>query len=94
MTSLAKKKIITKIKEWLYKFLVKKLFGTTLGGIKGFLFKLGFDFLWKKVIDPGRKYLWRKVKTFIRKLKYNKKAEKLKDAKTKEEFNSATDDLP
>ncbi len=71
-----------------------KIFGAVVGGIKGFLFKIAFSKLWKEIIYPGVTWVFRKVKTFFNGIKYRKKARKLEEAKTEDEFDEATDDMP
>lgn len=89
-----KEKVLVWLKELLKKEAVKRILGTAVGGFKLFLFLTAFNYVWKKFIGPGVKYSFRKIKTFFNSIKYTKKAKRLEDAKTEDEFDSAVDDLP
>jgi len=85
--------VITFLKETVYKVLIKKVLGSAVGGVKGFLFGLAFKYIWKYV-EPVLRTAWRKVEMVWHKYKNNKKISKVKKADNEEDFNSAFDDLP
>lgn len=82
------------IKKYLYELLIKKLFGAALGGVKGFVIQTLYNRLWKETFRPFLLRMYRKAKTAIRRVFKKSAAKDLEDAKTKDEFESATDNLP
>ena len=81
-------------RKWLWEFLCKKIFGSVIGGVKGFIAKWLFGKLWGEILKPLILKAWRKTVKFFNRIKYKKKAEALRESKTEDEFNSAVDDLP
>lgn len=90
----AKKYILNFSKNWLYKFLIKKIFGGAIGGVWGWVVSLVFDYGWKKAIQPFLNWLFRKGKTYYQRKKNNKKLKDLEDAKTEKEWDEASDNIP
>jgi hypothetical protein len=86
--------VLAWLRKWVLDWLLKKILGTAIGGVWGWLATFFFDIAWKKWIVPLWKTAVRKGESAIKKPIYKKKAEKLEDAKTKEEFDSAVDNLP
>jgi len=89
-----KKTLIAYLKKYLYEFLIKRIFGAAIGGIKGFLVEKLYNYGWKKVVLPKILMVFRKVKTAYKRVVYRKQAKELIDAETKDEFESGADNMP
>ena len=81
-------------KDLFKKEAIKRILGSAAGGFKLFLVKIGLHYLWKELLGPSVKYLLRKATKFFHKIKYKKKAKRLENAETDDEFDSAVDDMP
>lgn len=86
--------ILAFAKKWLYQFLIKKIFGAALGGIKGWVVSLVFDFVWSKYLKPGGQWALRKIEMIYRSNENAKKIKELEDAKDEKSFDDASDNLP
>lgn len=89
-----KEAIVQWLKDLLKKEVIKKVLGSAAGGLKLFLLITAFNWLWKKYLGPSVRFVWRKIKSYFQKIKYKKQAQRLDNAKTEDEFNSAADDMP
>lgn len=86
--------ILAWIREFLKKEAIKKILGVSVKGVRYFLFITAFNFIWKKHIGPGFRFVFRKINKYFRDIRYKKKAEELNNAKTDEQFDSSVDNLP
>lgn len=83
------------LKKYVFELLIKKLLGSVvLGGLKGWLIRLVFDLLWKRVILPGLKNVRRGTKKVVDKVIAKKKVEKFKEAEGDKEVDDAFSNLP
>lgn len=86
--------ILNFLKGKLRSELILKLLGS-LGGLRGFLAKMLFDYTWKKAIKPAFDWAKRKINKYFSVKKKKKKHVKLKEAKNDQEWldtlNSDTD---
>ena len=89
-----KKILLSYLKKLFKKEVVKKTLGAAAGGIKLFLVVTAIDYIWNRWLGPGVKLLLRKISTFMKSFEYKKKAKRLEDAKTNDEFDDSVDDLP
>lgn len=89
-----KKALMNFANKWLYRWLVKKIFGGALGGIKGWLVSMVFGYIWENLIKPLVKWASRKGKTWWHSRKNDEDLEELHDAKTEAEFDKSVDNLP
>jgi uncharacterized membrane protein required for colicin V production len=89
-----KELIIQWLKDLFKKEVIKKILGSAAGGLRLFLLVTALNYLWKKFLGPAIRYSFRKVTKFFNGLKYKKKAKRLENAETENDFNSATDNLP
>lgn len=89
-----KESILNWLKEVFKKEAIKRMFGSAISGVKLFLAVTALNYIWKKYLGPAIRYLFRKIEIYFKRIKYNKKAERLENAKNENEFDSAADDLP
>jgi len=82
------------INKYLLEFIIKKVLGSAVGGIKLMAIKFTYEILWKKVLSPLLDLGRRKVIRKTSEIKTGHKQKKVKNAKTDAEFDSAADDLP
>lgn len=80
--------------KYLYKWLIKKVFGGAIGGVKGWIVSKLYNYGWKKVIKPFLLSLFRKGEVAHQKKKNEKNLKELNEAKTEQEFDNSVDNLP
>ena len=80
-------------KKWLIDFAFKKIFGSVIGGVKGFLLKWIINKAWKEIVKPFLTNIIRWVEKKVRKSKYRKIGKKAIDAKDKDTRRKDIDNL-
>jgi len=86
--------ILDGLKSLITKFAFQKIFGAVVGGIKGFLLKLGINILWKKLIKHGLQFLLRVLEMIPYTSKAKKTAKEMENAETPDERDDAFHNLP
>ena len=87
-------KVISWLREKFVEILLKKFLGGAVGGVKFWLLKTIIGRIWKKRVRPILFSIYRKIDTFLKKIKYKKKAKALNESKNDDEFDSAADNMP
>jgi len=72
---------------------VKRLLGVAFGGIKGFFLNIILNIVWAQMVVPFLYKLEQEYRRSVEENKVKKQMEEIKNAKTKDEFNSAVDRL-
>jgi len=86
--------IIDWVRKWIYEWLIKRIFGAALGGIKGWIVRLVFNIGWKRWLKPLVQYGLRQAEMVYRKYQTRKGLKDLQDANSETEIDSSIDRLP
>lgn len=82
------------IRTWLVKTLLKKFLPKLISGPWGWVVTFFGEYVFDKVLKPGWEYITRKGFALWRKMFNMKKAKKLENSKTENDFDRSFDDMP